>query len=127
MPDQAVSSADTAPVKRARVDHPFFAYMATQADHRVEPSAPRDTTRQRLSREIKAYLKTAQIGISEDPLKWWGMRAATLPILAQVAKVILAVPASSAPCERVFSKLARVNSKERSQMNPDLSNALLMC
>ena len=38
---------------------------------------------------------------------------------------ILAIPARSAPSERVFSKLARIYTKERLSLNGDLANACL--
>lgn len=132
-PDQPSSSSMHQPTeeiqepipKRTKTSHPFFEYMATsgELDPRV---APKETTRQKLSKELKVYAKTPQIPVEEDPLKWWAGQAINFPVLAQVARKLLAIPASSAPSERVFSKLARINAKDRSSMKPSLANALLM-
>ena len=128
-PDQASSSMssqeDQPPAKKMKGGTAFFDYMETQ-DPKVEIPTSRETTRQRLSRELKAYQKTPQRNIMDDPLIWWAQQASTFPTLFQVARKVLAVPASSAPTERVFSALARVNSKERTGMKPSLTNALMM-
>ena len=100
--------------------------MATQEENKAEQQSARETPRQKIAKEIKQYVKIAQVDAKEDPLKWWADQATNFPFLSQVARRILAVPASSAPTERVFSKLARVNSKKRSSMKPSLSNALVI-
>ena len=46
------------------------------------------------------------------------------PELAKVARLVLAVPASSALTERVFSKLGRVCAKDRAHMKPQMADAL---
>ena len=80
-----------------------------------------------MTKELRLYAKTQQINVKDDPLAWWADHQQTFPVLASVARRLLAIPASSAPTERVFSKLARINSKERCKMKPDLADALLMC
>ena len=92
----------------------------------VQPSQGRETLRARLTKEFKAFARVSQIPVKSDPLKWWAIHAPTYPLLSQIAKRVLAIPASSAPAERLFGKLARINAKDRCSMSPDLVEAILM-
>jgi len=42
------------------------------------------------------------LSTSDDMLKWWRQQTSTFPKLAALARSVLAVPATSAPSERVF-------------------------
>jgi len=53
--------------------------------------------------ELDEFAKEKGIELSKCPLEWWAAHADRYPVLAQMARVYLAVPASSAPSERVFS------------------------
>jgi hypothetical protein len=48
------------------------------------------------------------------------------PILASVARVVLAVPASEIACERLFSKSGRVKTVRRASLWPDRLRAAVM-
>lgn len=60
-----------------------------------------------------------------DLLAWWKTHKAQLPRLAQVAKHILAIPASSAASERNFSAAGLTVDKLRSMINPKNVDDLL--
>jgi hypothetical protein len=45
-----------------------------------------------------------------DPLKWWKENCAKYPYVASIDRKYLAIPATSAPSERVWSCLARILS-----------------
>ena len=51
-------------------------------------------------------------------LNWWKKVAPTLPILANFARSVLAIPASSAKSERVFSKGGNIVTRKRTRLNP---------
>lgn len=59
------------------------------------------------------------------PLEWWKAHRGAFPILQHLAARYLAVPASSASCERVFSQAGLTLSKLRTRMAPDLFEALM--
>ena len=66
----------------------------------------------------------AEVDNNDSPLDWWKLDGKRFPQVAKVARVVLPVPASSAPCERVFSKLGRMCAKERANMKPELVDVL---
>lgn len=54
-----------------------------------------------------------------DPLHWWASHAGAFPSIALLARRYLATPATSVPCERLFSKAGNIVDKKRSAMTPD--------
>ena len=74
--------------------------------------------------EIDLYLRERGIGVDDDgneqcPLVWWKEREARYPILSQMARVFLCIPASSAPAERVFSAGTLVVRDNRRRLDDD--------
>jgi hypothetical protein len=60
-------------------------------------------------------------GSFNNPLDWWRLKQQQYPLLASIACKVLAIPATSAPLERVFSVAGITIAKERSRLDP--SNA----
>ena len=75
------------------------------------------------------FLASAQhlgfFGSAESPtiLQWWAERAAAFSLISPVARVLLAVPATSAPSERVFSFAGLVSSGRRASISPQVLQA----
>ena len=69
--------------------------------------------------ETTRYLAEPNIPRSEDPLKYWVKQKHVYPHLYILARNLLSVPASSVPCERVFSKAGEIVSKKRNRLNPN--------
>ena len=63
--------------------------------------------------------------VFHNPLLWWQQHKGKLPVLAQLAQIYLAVQASSAPSERVFSKASLLLSNLRSSMNPNIASSMM--
>jgi len=53
--------------------------------------------------ELKQYLDAPSASPGTDVLQWWKANAASYPCLAAMARDYLAIPATGAPVERVFS------------------------
>jgi len=75
--------------------------------------------------EVALYLQQKQIRLKDDPLKWWLVNEVTLPILAQIARKYLSIPAASVPSERLFSDAGNHISARRTRLSPELVNKML--
>ena len=85
-------------------------------------------------KEIELYIKTPGIplrtsdGKFSDPLQWWEdmCKRKKFPILSQVASQFLAIPATSAPLERNFSRSALVLTAKRSRLVSRIVSAVVL-
>jgi len=66
--------------------------------------------------EFDRYRELPPISVSDDPLLWWKNNESSYPVLAQIAKIYLAIPASQATCERSFSTAKRICTSERTSL-----------
>ena len=66
--------------------------------------------------ELHRYKCTPQISTKRDPLKWWADNAMKFPILATLARKYLAIPATSASSERLWSIASQIITKTRTQL-----------
>ena len=71
-----------------------------------------------LQQEMKLYETYDSPSRSADICQWWKMYETTFPMLARMAKMILAIPASSAMSERVFSAGSRTVTCYRGNLAP---------
>uniref|UniRef100_A0A674N5B4 HAT C-terminal dimerisation domain-containing protein n=1 Tax=Takifugu rubripes TaxID=31033 RepID=A0A674N5B4_TAKRU len=72
--------------------------------------------------EVQRYLSAPPLERSQDPLVYWTTNKA----LYHLANQYLATPASSVPCERVFSKAGEIVSKKRNRLKPSTVEKLLL-
>jgi len=75
--------------------------------------------------EVGRYLALEQATRGISPLQWWKDREMQFPLLSQAAKKYLAIQASSAASERVFSRMNVVKSKSRASLAPERTEALV--
>ena len=89
-----------------------------------------------LDNELASYKAEIQIKMRKEvkngaplvwsnPLEWWQARQKVYPHLAVLAEAILAVQATSAPTERVFSVTGRTISDERGSLLPENAEILI--
>lgn len=69
-----------------------------------------------LRRELELYTEGAPIPRSDCPLSWWAANHPKYPSVAAVARRMLAIPATSVPSERLFSKAGDVVTKKRNRL-----------
>jgi len=58
-------------------------------------------------------------GSFNDPLVWWKLHADKYPHVWKLASIVLAIPATSAPSERVFSAAANIVNKKRVRLKSE--------
>ena len=107
---------------------PALASAAAASDSTVPPPAKRmkslfDLTEENdiasPTTELDMYLREPGIALQQCPLQWWTEKASLYPTLAQMARVYLAIPASSAAAERVFSVGKLTLDPKRRSLEPD--------
>jgi hypothetical protein len=79
----------------------------------------------RIAAEIKAYKGQRQIAGTADPLKHWRLKSRDYPLLSLVARKWLAVPASSAASERMFSSAGLTVSNKRTLLGSERVSTLV--
>ena len=74
--------------------------------------------------EIRKYQSDKGLRLQTDgcyncPLEWWRVHHLDYPHIWKIAERILAIPATSAPSERVFSSAANIVDKKRVRLKPE--------
>ncbi len=80
----------------------------------------------RTKEEVDTYrtVPGKQYMVDSNPLVWW-KKYATFPYLAQVVRRYLAIPATSAPVERLFSVVGQVVTATRNRLHPETVTLLV--
>jgi hypothetical protein len=85
----------------------------------------------RVDAELLLYKREQHLPLQKDdgsisnPLDWWYLKQQQYPLLANIALRVLAIPATSAPSERVFSTAGITIAKERSRLDPHNAGELI--
>jgi len=75
--------------------------------------------------DINLYQSLPKAPPKADPLLWWKNNQFQFPNLANLARIYLAIPASQASCERLFSIAKNDITETRTSLLPDLVESLL--
>ena len=74
---------------------------------------------------VSRYKAEPTIGDDACPLQWWKQHAGSHSRLARIAKKYLATPATSVPCERLFSLAGHIVQKKRVSLSSEHVNQLV--
>ena len=77
---------------------------------------PASSTVRNLRTEINAYTRVQRVPLDRDPLMWWKQHVQEFPRLARMTRQHLAVPATSASPEILFSSVGLVKSVLRGRL-----------
>ena len=77
--------------------------------------------------EVDEYLMIEEIGLATDPFKWWASQESRFPTLAKLSKKYLAIPATSASSERLFSDAGNIMTFKRTNLLPSTFEHLVFC
>lgn len=76
--------------------------------------------------QVSLYRSMAEVADDDmDPLEWWRVQGSFLLELAPIVKMLLCVPVTSTPCERLFSTAGMTVNKQRNSLLPENVNKLL--
>jgi hypothetical protein len=75
--------------------------------------------------ELEEYLAAPPAKSKTDVLQWWKANATMYPCLAAMARDYLAIPATSAPVERVFSGGTDLVQPKRGSLSEDAIQACM--
>ena len=80
------------------------------------PNSLQDTHVDSVEAELNAYTRVQQVPLDTDPLMWWKEHVQEFPRPSRMARQHLAVPATSASPERLFSSVGLVKSDLRGRL-----------
>jgi hypothetical protein len=75
--------------------------------------------------ELEQYLRVSKIKSDADPLDWWRKNEDLFPTIARIARQILALQASSANVERVFSHAETIINDARTRLSANNVHKLM--
>ena len=79
-----------------------------------------------VSDEIKRYKALRPEALGSDPLLFWKRQQHAFPLLSQLARRYLCIPATSAASERTFSTAGNVITKHRASLKPDMVGTIML-
>lgn len=89
-------------------------------------NSPNLTIEESVADEVNRYsFCHVNIDINFNALEWWDHHVTEYPRLSKFAKQILAIPASSAASERVFSAAGNLITEKRNRLGPNSVNNIL--
>ena len=89
---------------------------------KVEPAK---SVNERVSLEVKTYETEAQLELRSCPLSWWNINSPKYPLLSDVAKYFLGIPATSVASERVFSTAGDIVCAQRATLDSNNVDMLI--
>ena len=80
---------------------------------------------ERATDEINRYKELPQINVAKNPLKWWKDNSIYFPLLSNLVKSRLCIPATSVPSERIFSTAGDIVTAQRATLSSDMVDKLI--
>jgi len=111
-----------------------YCFIADSSDDEEEPEVAQNVpVALIIEDELKRYqccrgiplMSQGQDNPFNCPLLWWKENHKVYPNIWELAQRVLAVPATSAPSERVFSSAANIVDKKRVRLDPDTVDLLI--
>ena len=80
-----------------------------------------------LGNDFKMKMQNIKSKVYNCPLDWWKTSAHRFKNFERLAVKYLAIPATSAPSERIWSRAARVLTAKRNKLSEEVSSAIMYC
>jgi len=115
---------------RASVSHDFGGstseYIPSAFMSSAMPASGADTSSHPSRQQLTQYLSDPNIPRTECPLSWWVDNRHGYPLLAEVARHLLGIPATAVSTEHLFTKEGdRVTEKRNALSSPDKAELVL--
>lgn len=94
------------------------ALLLIGSDSESDEETPEDNT-------VERYKVEPSASLDQCPLKWWSEHTAVYGKMAHIARKYLGTPATTVPCERLFSLAGHIVQKRRSSLSPENVNKLV--
>lgn len=118
--DELIAYFTEQAAKFKRPQDPDIEFVEPEPEFPDDDDRPHHFIKQRkfiqLEDEVKEYLLAPLVDERTDILVFWKTNRSNWPVLSRMAMYMLAIPASAAPSERIFSSGSRVMSDYRSSM-----------
>ncbi|KAI4892351.1 hypothetical protein NFI96_018662 [Prochilodus magdalenae] len=117
MPAQQPSAeaTETQPSKNRRMSAFLLGSSDTDTDEEEES----------IEQCLDRYKAECKMDMEGCPLQWWSTREGAHARLAPIARKYLSTPATTVPCERLFSLSGHIIQKRRAALSPDNVNKLV--
>ena len=103
--------------KRKKMGHCLLDFTDSGSD--TSGSSPSRDVLGAVDKEVSNYQTESEISNSEDPLLWWRLNEHRFKTLSILARRLLCIPATSVPCERLFSSAGNIVNKKRASLHPE--------
>jgi hypothetical protein len=80
-----------------------------------------------LGNEFKMKMQNIETKVYNCPLDWWKTSAHRFKNFERLAVKYLAIPATSAPSEHIWSRAARVLTVKQNRMSEEVTSAIMYC
>ena len=80
-----------------------------------------------LGNNFKMKMQNIKTKVYNCPLDWWKTSAHRFKNFERLAVKYLAIPATSAPSERIWSRAARVLTAKQNRLSEEVSSAIMYC
>jgi hypothetical protein len=77
------------------------------------------------SNEVEEYLKEDKIPFNQCPFNWWLNKKNKYPVLTKMARIFLAIPATSTSSERLFSDAGNLMTSKRTRIDSELFKRMM--
>ncbi|KAL7872326.1 hypothetical protein SRHO_G00073090 [Serrasalmus rhombeus] len=108
-PQPSAEATEIQPTKKRRMSVFLLGSSDTDTDE-VEES---------IEQCLELYKAKPKMDMEGCPLQWWSKREGAHVRLAPIAHKYLSTPATSVPCERLFSLSGHIIQKKRAALSPD--------
>ncbi|XP_022042867.1 E3 SUMO-protein ligase ZBED1-like [Acanthochromis polyacanthus] len=120
------NSSETSVCENQRSDSPpKKKTLAAFFKKAVPTSLPHQTESDKIEAELNSYLLSPVVDPDTDPLEWWRQHQPNFTRLSRLARKYLAIPATSAPSERVFSVGGGIVTCHRACLKPAVVDRLI--